>query len=129
MNKPAQKAAPAAATKPTLAELTARWATAKAAEELAKREAETLRAEILADPAAVSGFENEHVKIGSTSKLDLEDKRLLAILRDEEVLKDVTETRVSTELLRAVAKLNERVARAVERASTSSPRLEQVRKK
>lgn len=134
--KPAQKTV-AVVTPKTIAQLTAEWATAKAAAELAGREADAKRAEILAHPEGKPGYADDHCKITSVTKTEVvfnvQDKKLLLTLRDEELLKDCSETIVSAEKVQGAAKLNERVKRAVERATTTttttSVRFEQVRKK
>lgn len=120
---------PVAPPAPTLAELTARWATAKAAEELASREVKTLRAQIEAFPEAVIGYADDSLQIGETSVVDLNNKRLIQTLSDESLTEKVTVTKISLDLLHAAAKLHPKLAAAVERATASAPRWEQARKK
>lgn len=131
MSKAAPKtaASPAAETKPALADLTKQWATAKAAEELAAREAKRLHAAILEDPKAVIGYADESLVIGSTSELDVEDARLAKILKAEECFDDALESKLSTKKVRALAEINPKVARVVEACTSPKPRFEQASKK
>jgi hypothetical protein len=122
------KAAPAAAAKPKLEVLTANWSRAKVAEETAKREAARLRDEIL-EAGAKIGYEDEHLAIAGSSDLDLEDRRLEQVLRDENAWEQAHESKLSTKKLRALAELNPKIAKALEAATTSKPRFEQVAKK
>jgi hypothetical protein len=124
----AAKTTPAPA--PTLEQLTARWAQAKNAEEMAKREAENLREGILAsfpEAAAAIGYADESVEIGSTSRLDGE--ALERGLKKLGLLKRAQETSVSTEKVRALAKLEPEVQVLVERCTTKVPRFERAAKK
>ena len=135
MKSAKQEAAPAPIVAPTFLELTSRWARAKVAEELAEREAKSLKAQIIAAlvlaKIEVIGFEDENLVIASSSSLDLEDKRLLRILRDQEVLGEVQGTEISIDKLRAIAKLNEKIARVLDTVAkeTRKPRFEQAAKK
>lgn len=126
MSTPAKKSAPASA--PSIVELSSRWARAKVMEETGRREAAAVREELVA-AGVVVGYQDEHLVVGETSKLDVEDERLLNVLREEELLKDVTVPTVKADLIHAAAKFNERVARAADRATVKSPRFEQAAKK
>jgi hypothetical protein len=117
-----------AAKKRALGELTAAWSRAKVAEETAKREAARLRDEIL-EAGAKIGYEDEHLVIGATSDLDLEDKRLEQALRDVDAWEQAHESKLSTKKLRALAELHASIAKALDAATTSKPRFEQVSKK
>jgi hypothetical protein len=119
---------------PELSELTARWARAKHVEETARREVEGLRAEI--EPRVKIGYEDDSLVVGESSRLDgfasvpvIDNKLLEKILREEELLKGALEPRISLQKVRALAKLNPRVARVLEKITTQEKRFEQAAKK
>ena len=113
---------------PSLEQLTSRWAQAKNAEETAKREADRLRGEITAAGAKI-GYADANLEIGPFSKLDPEDKRLEEVLRETGNYEKALEQRISVARIQAIAELDPAVAKAVERATSTSPRFQRVAKK
>lgn len=128
MSKPAKKAEPVSAPAPSLAELARRWASAKVMEETGKREADALRAELLAAGVA-AGYEDEQLVVRETTFVDLEDKRIAQVLRDESLYEKCLKSELSLELVRAAAAFNDRLRRAIANASSPRLRFEQAAKK
>lgn len=117
-----------------VSELTPRWAKAKHVAETAGREADALRAEI--EPRVKIGYEDAYLIVGESSKIEgfatvpvIDNKRLEAFLRDEGLLKDALEPRISLQKVRALAKLNPKVQRFLERITLPTKRFEQAAKK
>lgn len=125
---PKKDSTPSPADAPSMIELTSRWARAKVAEETGKREAESLKKQILAAGAEI-GHADAYLVIGSTSSIDVDDKRLLQVLRKQEALEDVQETTISLEKLRGLSKHNEAVARVIDLIAVEKPRFEQAAKR
>lgn len=118
--KPAKKSAA------ELAQLTERWAKLKCAEVSYKEQADQLRAEILEGGAEI-GYQDSCLHIRSVDDVDYTDKRLARALRDEGATGEVMETRISPEKVRALAKLNERIAGVLAAIAKKTPRFERVK--
>lgn len=134
-SKPQKKEAPATEAVVLLPRLTAQWAAAKHMEETGRREADVKKKEIL-EAGAEIGYADDSLVIGHTTKVEgvsmlsiVENPKLAKVLRDEGCLEDATMSCVALGKVQALAKLNPKVAAALERASSEGPRFEQAAKK
>jgi len=96
-----------------LLELTRRYAEAKRVENTGKKEAETLRPELLARPEVVVGYQDASIEIKETSEPDYEDAALVEVLKSEGLWEQVAPPKVDPEKVKACATLNARVAEAL----------------
>jgi len=117
--------------------LSAEWAKAKLVEEAGnegKREAERLKAEILALGAKI-GYEDADLIIRGADVLDgvatvqvLDDERLLQVLKAESALEDSFERRPARARVEALAELNPKIARVLATMTGQAPRFMQAAK-
>lgn len=105
--------------------LTARWAEAKATEDAAKKVTEELRGHVLAAGAGI-GYEDASLRIASVDDVDFEDARLARALREEGQVDKVQKEGIDAGKVRALAKLNPRIAGVLARIAEKKPRFERV---
>lgn len=119
----------------TLMELTKRWSIAADAEETAKREKESLRAQIEARGVS-PGFRDDYLVIGERSEIEgftvvysIENKKLEKVLRAEKRLKDAYEpAKFSLSRVKAIAEVCEPVAKVLEEIKKKAPVFRRVSK-
>lgn len=133
MSAAAKKAAPTEApapseAKPSIPELAKRWATAKAQEELAAREVESLKAQLL-EAGVKDGYADAFLEVNETSDLDLENAKLRQAIFDHGAWIDAHEFRLSKKNVHALAQTSQAIARAVKSATSTKLRFNQVAKK